>query len=264
MKQKTLRILKTTVLFGACISLFSCVATPPTPTVPTYVPKFDFTPSSQVEIGSAGITFGMVSPRYSEEKSWAHQWPFDKFSENMALDFQELLSARGFTARGPFRSYQDMTFPDKKGTDLILEPLLQVNVDVRDVKYDQNFGQRIADRYTLVGNVTLSGRVTLSVEESLSKERMWFKSIELSPKTIPWVGTKEYSMAKDPQSGQMYIPKITEDRLDYSDPGFTQAIGKPIEDFYIDVLQNAWKYLDPEEMRLVNKQAEEIRKKKVY
>ena len=37
-----------------------------------------------------------------------------------------------------------------------------------------------------------------------------------------------------------------------------------MEEFYKKVMQAAWNYLDPEEMTIVRKQTEEIKKKKVY
>lgn len=52
--------------------------------------------------------------------------------------------------------------------------------------------------------------------------------------------------------------------VDLSDPGITKPLAKPMEEFYKKVMQAAWNYLDPEEMTIVRKQTEEIKKKKVY
>lgn len=260
-----LRICKTIVLMGGCIILASCAATPtkPEPETPAYVPKFDFTPPSQAQTTSAEVTFGIVSPSYSKKEDWIHHWPFNKFCENMAADFQELLSARGFTIRGPFKSYEEMTYPDKKGADLILEPSLEVDVAVpsESVRYEEHIVFLGTHQYTLSGDVVLRGRVTLSIAESLSKERMWFKSIELPQTVLRWQGTKKRPMLKA-SDGSYVLPANV--RIDLDDPGFTQAIGKPIEDFYIEVLQTAWKHLEPEEMRIIKKQAQEIKEKKAY
>ncbi|MFH1096483.1 MAG: hypothetical protein V1749_03155 [Candidatus Desantisbacteria bacterium] len=115
----------------------------------------------------------------------------EDIEDPIVRDFQELLIARGFTVNGQFRSYEEMTFSEKKGIDLLLEPILQ------------------------------RGRRSLSIVESLSKEQIWIKNIDI-------------------------------------------PLNQNREDAYLNFFQTVWKYLDPEEMKIVKEQAEKIRKKKVY
>lgn len=221
---------------------------------PYVPPTFDFTPLSNAAPGSAEVTFAIVNSAYSEDQPWTRVWPFNDVSRNMALDFQEIVSARGFSVRGPFGSYDEITFPDKKGSDLVLQPTLEIRLDVRNISYVKRspvlVGLRLRDRWSMKGEAVIGGRVTLSLMESLSRERMWFKSIELPQQVIPWEGQKQYYEA---QQG-----------ADLSDPAISRPLGETMKDFYAKVMQASWKYLDPEEMKLVKKQSEEIRKKKVY
>jgi hypothetical protein len=221
---------------------------------PYVPPSFDFTPPSNAAPGSAEVTFAIVNAAYSENQPWTGVWPFNDVSRNMALDFQEIVSARGFSVRGPFASYDEITFPDKKGSDLVLQPALEIRLDIRNISYVKQspvfVGLRLRDRFSMKGEAVIGGRVTLSLMESLSKERMWFKSIELPQRVISWEGEKQYYEA---QSG-----------ADLSDPSISRPLGETMKEFYAKVMQASWNYLDPEEMKLVKKQSEEIRKKKVY
>lgn len=215
-----------------------------------YVPSFDFTPPSTAPAGSADVTFAIVNASYSETQGWTQVYPFTEVSRNMGLDFQEIVSARGYTVRGPLNTYDEMAFPDKKGSDLVLEPRLEIRLEIINPKNHRHVQIIGNDEYSMSSEAALSGRVTLSLNESLSRERMWFKSVELSRVVVPWQGEKRYT-------GPL-------NQVDISDPGITKPLAKPMEDFYKKVMEAAWKYLDPEEMRIVKKQAEDIKKKKVY
>jgi hypothetical protein len=228
-----------------------------------YLPTFDYTPPSAASPGTAEVTFALVNAKYSEDQPWIKYSPFTEFSKNLNLDFQEALSARGFTVRGPFKTYDDMTFPDKKGSDLVLQPILEVHVK-KDLYYEKIF---LRASYKLKGSVTIGGRVTLSLTESLSNERMWFKSIELTDVRVPIVGQTVYpgnTLGLTRPEEYTEVVNATNTNINWSDPDIVNALGKPLEETYSKLMQMAWDYLDPEEMALVKKQAEEIKKKKVY
>lgn len=213
-------------------------------------PTFAWTPPTTAVPASAGVTFALVGATYSENQPWTGLWPFTDFSRNMALDFQQLISARGFTVKGPFGSYDELAYPDKKGSDLVLQPSLDVRVEFSNLQRKENFRLIGDNTYSLEGDAAVTGRVTLALLESLTKERMWFKSIELTPSTVHWIGSKQY---KSPPAS-----------VDFSDVSVTNPLGKTMEGAYRSVMEATWRYLDPEEMKLVKKQAEEIKAKKVY
>lgn len=248
-----LSVILLAVLVGILI-LQGCTPKTATKQEPAYVPIFKYSPPATATPASANVTFAIVNATYSENQPWTTQWPFTDFSKNMALDFQELISARGFTVRGPFRSYEEMAYPDKKGTDLVLQPTLDVKVD----ESKQTLGEEgLWDKkFYLEGDLIISGRVTFSLTESLSKERMWFKSVEIPMTTVPY---KVYKYNRNEVRPDLVIRT-----LDYSDPGLSQPLGKTLERVYKQVMETAWKYLDPGEMAIVKKQADEIKAKKVY
>jgi hypothetical protein len=237
----------TWILVGTALALLtSCTSTG----VQRHAPRFDYSPPRDAKPAAANVTFAVVGANYPELIPLFHQ-----FGENISQDFFEILTARGYTVRGPFQTYDDITYTDKKGSDLILIPELQINGDASGLKWDQSFtaalfGQR---GFTGEGNLVISGRVNLVVAESLSREKMWTKSVEIPPITIPVGATHMYTSPGIPV--QVLLER--EDVL-------YNGVAKALETQYNAILQRAYQYLDPDEMQIVKKQAQEIRSRKVY
>lgn len=157
------------LLLALVLLLAGCGTTRQSAKKPTYVPRFDYTPpTSQTMADSGAITFGLVAARYSEDQPWTRAWPFTQFSKNMALDFQELLIARGYRVRGSFQTADEMTYPDKKACDLILSPGIDVDLQIQEVQYEEVINLLGPNQYRLRGVAHLGGRVTLSILESLT------------------------------------------------------------------------------------------------
>jgi hypothetical protein len=241
------------ILFSALLAVFfiqGCTPQGATMKETSYVPTFKYSPPTTSAPASANVTFAIVNATYSENQPWTSQSPFNDFSRNMALDFQELLAARGFTVKGPFSSYDELAYPDKKGSDLVLQPSLEVKLDESNMKVHEQVNLLGPNTFYYEGSIVISGRVTLSLMEPLSKERMWFKSVEI-PRTV--VACKSaYATVQYPVA------------VNYSDKGIATSLGKSMEAVYKKVMEAAWKYLDPGEMAIVKKQADEIKAKKVY
>lgn len=218
---------------------------------PVRPPQFEFTPPSIAAPNSANVTFALVDAGYSETEPWTMVAPFSSFSKSLSSDFQEILAARGFTVRGPFQTYDEMTFPDKKGSDLILQPELAVTVDPR-TELVQGFGRKRVD-----ADLTIDGRVTLSVRESLTGERMWLKSIGLTPETVHCEGNFYDSDAQIPASALTAAAFL-------NNPDCARLVGPVLERYFTSVMDASWRYLEPEEMQMVKKQSNEIKTKKVY
>ncbi|MCG8467638.1 MAG: hypothetical protein MJB57_05420, partial [Gemmatimonadetes bacterium] len=105
-------------------------ATKSVTTTPVYRPAFDYAPSIDREPASAGVVFALVRPQYAAGELTGTYTasgtprpevePFASFADNLAFDFQELLVARGFTVTGPYRSYAEMTYPERQTADFAL------------------------------------------------------------------------------------------------------------------------------------------------
>jgi len=102
--------------------------------------------------------------------------------------------------------------------------------------------------------MVVRGHVSLVIAESVTNERMWMKSIELSPKKLPWQSSKSYK--------EMYEMPI-EYFLEQESTPYNIA-AKTLDQYYLEIMQKTWDYLDPEEMLVLKKQAQEVREKKIY
>mgnify|MGYP001568109274 CR=1 FL=1 len=235
----------------SCIfaTIIGCAPGTPVPEEATVVPTFHFEPPSKVPVDSGSVAFAVVNPQFPETwKVFLTVYPFDKFSKNMATDFEAIVSARGFRMRGPFRTFDELTFPDKSQSDLILTPKIEIDLvgTGQTVSSTDLFGTL---SYQWKGAVNLGGRITLNLNESLSNERMWTKSIELPAKAFPYTSKK--------QSQPVIWGSIP-------DPELSNLIASALQDYYMLTMDKVWVYLDPQEMALVKQQAQTLKEKKRY
>ena len=234
------------------MAFIGCVPNTPVKEESKVIPTFHFEPPSKAPVDSGSVAFALVNPQFPEEwktYNYLSNYPFDKFSSNMARDFEAILSARGYRLRGPFRTYDELTFPDKEGSDLIMYP--KIEIDVRPV------GQPIAGKafltdqpwYGWKGQINVGGRISLNLNESLTNERMWTKTIELEPQSFPY----ELRGQDQPVS----TPPLTDAKLN-------NKLANLLQSYYTLTMDKVWMYLDPKEMALVKQQAQTLKVKKRY
>lgn len=218
--------------------------------IPSPIATFDFTPPSSAAPNSAGVSFAIVNGRFAEGWEWSGDQLFTRFATHLGSDFYEALAARGFTSRGPFQSYDEMTFPERQNSDLVLEPNLDLQITIGGLEAKADlFGGR-----TFSGSLQLTGRVNIIVRESLSNERMWVRSIDVLPASVDWKGRERHKKKDLEGLSDSAIRQVVA-----NDPGFRDALIPQLTGLYDRVMQTAWKYLDPDEMALVKQQAQEVR-----
>lgn len=162
---------KTNVLLCATMTilLVACTATKQsTSSVTQRLPaKFDYSPQSRQQVGSANLTIALVKPRFVDKNGTEPQYlapPFNDMASSMGNDFEELLTAKGFTTRGPFRSRDEMVYNDKLNSNFALE----INIDLnssqynRRYKYNPGIGVIVAANYKMTGNVILGGDLIIT------------------------------------------------------------------------------------------------------
>lgn len=229
------------------------------------------------------VTFAVVSPKFanmagtgamldaaavgnSQIAAWIkpRQDLYSEFGSAMSNDFFSLLTCKGFTTKGPFANYDEMVFPDRIGSDLVLAPEVDIRLAVQSEPVPPSFssaligaafggGNRAPAASRLQGQATLSGRVTISIRESVTDTRMWTRSIEVPSESFPFVSSREYP----PTAGMFYNEVVT------GDPAFLTALAPKLAAIYTKALAAAWNYTDPQEMRLVKSQSLEPRRKAV-
>ena len=224
------------------------------------MPKFDYEPAERATPRSTNITFAVVGSEFETPIPL-----FERFSSNMAGDFVEILTARGFSIRGPFVTYDEMTFPDKENSNLLLFAEVAFDSDTSGLELVEQASlagllgavtgtSRSSDsKYRVRGTVRVDGRVTLVVAESLTKEKMWTKSVNIAPISVPLEGTHVYETVPSDLS----VVLANEDQ-------FFNDLGKELDGQYQEIMRRTFGYLDPREMTIVDRQADSLREKKVY
>lgn len=215
-------------------------------TTAVYTPTFDFSPPSATAPGDAGVLIALVNPSYAEDVLWHQVWP--DLPHNLASDFEEMLTARGYTIRGPYGSYDLMVYSDKQEADLVLTPLLDIATSLGQFQVEERINLLGPNKFVVKnGTVRLGGSVTLAAAESLTGTKLWVKSIPIPSRTIQFQGEIQYD---EPPSG-----------VSLAEPQLRSELGKALEDVYRSILKTSWEYLDPAEMREKKKEADEIKQK---
>lgn len=133
--------------------VLGCSASPSTPPGAVSAPRVAFTweaPQACSRPATVPVTFAVVRPVWQtvagsgtmldaaamtnpQVAVWIRprQDLYDEFALAMRNDFFAMLTCKGFTTRGPFASYQEMVFPDRIGSDLVMAPEIDIRLAVR-------------------------------------------------------------------------------------------------------------------------------------
>ena len=266
---KSIRI---TALAILCISvpmiLSSCASSEES--MQTYIPTFSWSPESKEPANSAGMTMAIVVPVYGTGQVWAIQQAFDGFSRSLDIDFQNLLTSKGFTIEGPFDSYDAMTYEEKESCELAMYPALSVSVQFSSVNWVEDLGSSLvggmlsgpnsANHYKLHGDIVVGGKVTLIALEPLTNQKMWVKDINLPDTTIHVVSQDEY-LGYGIGQPVVQLVGVEVPRSFFNDPGIEVPVAKTLEVYYDKILNTASRYIDVREMHGLEKQVKEIRAK---
>ena len=264
MRMSSTRIVWICIGFVASFFIGSCATTSQSPRVH---PVFDYTPEQEDISEDRSVTFAVVGSSFSILSTRSGiETPiplFEQFSSSMADDFGEILTARGYTWRGPFRTFDEMTFPDKEGSNLILAAEVNLDYDIGSMKLEQDLGSLMLGpfsklAYKASGSIIVAGRINIVVSESVTNERMWTKSVEVTPITVHLDGEPSYEVNPAIEMRVTFSDVLANDNAFYS------QLGKKLEELYEEVMHRTYGYLDPREMDLVNRKADGLREKKVY
>lgn len=259
---KSNHLISAAVLAAYCV-LF-CASAPAkqvsVPPTPIKVPAYDNAPPSAAKAKSAQVVFLVVDPHYQEKFKYSSYKLFSDFSKAMAADFNEAMTAKGYSVRGPYEYYDQAIYSDKKESDLLLQVEIDFDINSSNVNwstvpvYVSGSGRNTIykNEYSYSGYYVLSGKINLVVSEPITKEKLWAKSIPLKQKQVNIA-----PLLRAPY------------QLDYSiaftrDAGVMNPMIEALEDYYKQIFTTAWNHLDPSELTPLKKEVAEIREKKKY
>lgn len=226
-------ILQLSIVAAVCIIIAGCAPVNTLPEPPRTIFTFDYTPREAMP-GSADVTFAIVGAQIDTPVRL-----FRNFSRNMANDFGEILTARGFSVKGPFEEYDLMTYSDKEGSDLVLTAEVEFISDLTQLTYTTF--RRIK------GPLTVSCHVNLVAYESITNNRLWTKSVAITPLRVELVSRKTY-----PNGANLHTLLVNENRF-YAD------LGGALKAQYTEIMNRIYGYLEPKEMAIVKQAAQKLR-----
>ncbi|MGH7596512.1 MAG: hypothetical protein ACREOI_09170 [bacterium] len=247
MFQKSIRVSSCAIALG----LLGCAASKPVKTVHTpNFPKFTSTMGSTQSVLS-DISIALINPSYGttstggEEHEWAKM-----FRASLAKEIEQLIVNRGFKVVGPFATVDEMTFPQKKQSDLLLMPIINVilNYPQAQTVTKTDWGSALAggsgtkEIQIWNGPCNSQGFINFELWEPLSMQKMWAKRVDIEPTQVD-CSAKNY---------EAFVA------------AYNAALAQLLETSYKTALSKADAYFAREEIELVTKQSQELRTKKVY
>jgi hypothetical protein len=261
-------------MFVLSLALVGCAsAPPPKPMVPPYTPNFAF--KTEPSTKKLDVTIGVIQPQFSAgaalyKESYREDETLKAMLSGMSATFNEVLLAKGFNTKGPFVSLNDMTFPEKKGSDLLLYPEFDFQITLK-LENQHNLvvaGQKNSGGSGLLGLVnainspghdpmddqtcdaviTVSGNLLFVAQEPLSGERMWIKRLDVSK------GRQVFTA----QHGAMCSD------VRHLNQEMKNAWARAHEIVYQDSMKAFNTYVSGEEFQMLKKQSLDLRARKTY
>lgn len=163
---------------------------------------------------------------------------------------QDILSKRGFNLMGPYETFDDMPYNDKKKAYLALVPVLNLQIENKITKEESSNFTHI---YTTEGVVSIGGELLINLIEPMTKERIMSKRINLSDFNI----SRNYVRQTKIGSGGIIVDAITSgnELTDNSDKMLTEAINE----FYTQAMAKIDKMISVEEIVSYEKSVEELK-----
>ena len=230
-----------------CMMTIGCATINVEPEPPRAIITFDYTPPETTP-GSANLTFAVEGAEVVGAKAGTPIPLFKTFATNMTKDFVEILTSRGFSVKGPFQDYDIMTYSDKEGSDLVLTAEVSFSSDTTQIR-PSAIGR-------LNGSIVVSCHVNLFAYESLTKNRLWTKSVAITPITVELISREAYPPNSVSWETLLETLLVNENK-------FHNDVGRALEGQYTEIMNRIYGYIDPEEMAVVGKAAQDLRKRKI-
>ena len=233
-----------------CLLFYGCMPPPQvTPRPKALIATFEYTPPEQAKVKEHDVAFILIRPDFAPLFAHRSSKLFVNFRDNMGKDFEELLIARGYTLRGPVDRWDDITYQDKKETDMTMEVEIQIDVspdrDATKRYYSSAYEQWL---YYLEGQISVTGYVNLILKEGFSKEKLYIKKISIQPIQV---------------EAKSYL-KYYDSRIPVTDVGIHNALVPVMEKAYAKLLQKVWEHLHPKEIKPLKVEVKKLRDMRGY
>ncbi len=274
-KEKAAIIIISSVFVAMIALLLACASQPartylqPLPHSPwgdNYSYRYD--PTEKKPTASVPATIIVVNPMYKEiEESALRERIYSKvgkgFSASMGVDMDKIIVAKGMTSKGPYSSLEDVTYSDKKISDLTLAPKVYISTDIKYGRMETYSGynqeRQFTTRYKRSFDMKIGAWISFAMQEPLSGQKMWVKKLDLEDITM---SGEEYSESRRQYNSRGQFIGYGEKEIVYD--GRTDAMANALKQMYPIIMQKCWTYMDTEEILSLKDKVKEIRELKRY
>jgi hypothetical protein len=259
-----MRIINSIAICYLLTLLISCSASKPTatpePKMTRQSANFDYTPPKREPVGSAGVTIALVAPNYIGKGAEFSSSPFQEMATSMGNDFEELLTAKGFTIRGPFKSRDEMVFNDKRNSSFVLTVEIDFQFQM-ERKYKTvntaSWGKLLdpnakfySSNYMYSGAGNLGGNLIVTAFSPSFGEKLWKKNISMEPIPFSYEGSEQWT-----------VPTATLGDEYAKDAKVYNALIKQLEKYYQSAFDLVARQIEVSEMKSVATEASKAEKK---
>ncbi|NNV53884.1 hypothetical protein [Limnovirga soli] len=217
--------------------------------------SFDYSPKESAPSGSVNMLLCQVQPYYVTSFQSSNNELFKTFKEALGSDIEELIVAKGFNLKGPFSSFDDMIFDDKKRSDIVIQIEINPQFSAAEGKWKPRLSAWVDGggwTYTYSGKVSLIGKINLSGVEPLTNQKIWSKSVAIpNIENIIIQTSKRYD-------------HMLQDYEMYQDPGVYNAVGRALSLQYAGIMNKIAAQINAEEFLSMKPQVKELKALKGY
>jgi hypothetical protein len=225
---------------------------------------------------TAGLTLGLLKYSFNAEGAEQLKNLSDQtsvlirqlvfsYGDSLQSALDHIVRAQGYRITGYPENLEQMTYPQKQSTPLVLTR--RVNLTVRETYEKSSITQgqikkgEVQDSL-LPGNVngklSVSGRIILELYEPFSKERMWNKSIN-----IP-AGEAEFAYKLQFPGEEYFGGELDLKDFVFGEDTRPKVLGQILLSGYTRILDEALDSLSPTELKEIFELSNELRAKRKY
>lgn len=214
----------------------------------------------------------IVAPRFSDIEARTDSGanfnklmiPYQKrLSKAMSSGFEELILNKGFTIGGKYKSFDDMTYPERKNTYMSLIPIIEIDIDKKVTSKNAHISYTVEK-----GVMQVSGELLIRMIEPLSKQMFITKRIDLSDFNIQknYVYESKHISKPSKESGGLIGSLISKALKGASTPNSLndntdKVLTEALSEFYTKAMAKIDKYISQEEILALEKDVNSAKNK---
>jgi hypothetical protein len=243
------RTLISSVIFTLALLTYLASAPNAVPAESRKVFTFDYTPTSTSKAGSANFLLALTTPKFkhADNNFLGGYNLYTKLQESFQADIEETLIAKGFNIKGPYASYDEMVFTDKRDVQLLLHFEIVPSITTLSGGWAKGTNVNKQEIWSYKGIVTLAGKINIYGVEPLSNEKVYVKSVAIPKVEDIQLDSKGYYLNYLDAASTLYNP-----------------IGEAYLKIYSNIIEKISTQLDPQEMLTLKKEIKELKAKKGY